>query len=86
MWEVKGPWQLYVAIVLMTPCFLVPRSALRLPQPGVTRMPILEKAPHKMATTSPSSEEETVSEFWSPLFHPCSLHLCATTCNKSRII
>lgn len=37
-------------------------------------MPILEKAPYKMAAKTPSSEEETVSDFWSPLSHPYSLH------------
>lgn len=35
-------------------------------------MPILEKAPHKMAAKPPSSEEESVSDFWSSLLHPCS--------------
>lgn len=64
--------QFYVAIVLMPPCFLVPRSAPLLPQPGVTKMPILEKAPHKMAAKAPSSEEESVSDFWSSLSLPCS--------------
>ncbi|XP_019585673.2 choline O-acetyltransferase [Rhinolophus sinicus] len=34
------------------------RSAPLLPQPAVTKMPILEKAPPKMAAKTPSSEEE----------------------------
>lgn len=61
-------------VVLMLPCFLVPRSAPLLPQPAVTKMPILEKAPPKMAAKTPSSEEEPVSDFWSPLSYPCSPH------------
>lgn len=59
--------QFYVAIVLMPPCFLFPRSAPLFPQPGVAKMPIREKAPDKMAAKSPSSEEESVSDFWSSL-------------------
>lgn len=37
-------------------------------------MPILEKAPQKMAAKTPSSEEEPVSDFWSPVSYPCSPH------------
>lgn len=37
-------------------------------------MPILEKAPHKMAAKTLSSEEEPVSDFWSPLSYPYSPH------------
>lgn len=74
LWEVKGPWQFWVTVVLMFPYFLVPRSATLLPQPGVTKMPILEKSPQKMEAKPPSSEEEPVSDFWSPISYPFSLH------------
>lgn len=57
--------QVYVAAVLMPLCSN--SSAPLCPQPEVTKMPILEKAPQKMAAKTLSSEEETVSNFWSSL-------------------
>uniref|UniRef100_A0A8I5NG15 Choline O-acetyltransferase n=1 Tax=Papio anubis TaxID=9555 RepID=A0A8I5NG15_PAPAN len=39
--------------------FLVPRSTLCIPGSGLTKTPILEKVPHKMAAKTPSSEEES---------------------------
>lgn len=60
------------AVVLMALCFN--RSALLFPQPQVTKMPILEKAPEKMAAKTLSSEEEKVSNFWSSLTYPYSPH------------
>lgn len=56
--------------------FLVPRSTLCIPGPGLTKTPILEKVPHKMAAKTPSSEEESVSDFWSPISTLLSLPTC----------
>ncbi|XP_066204893.1 choline O-acetyltransferase isoform X1 [Saccopteryx leptura] len=39
-------------------CFLVSRSALLFPQPGITKMSILKRAPYKTTAESLSSEEE----------------------------
>lgn len=68
----RGKRQVYMAVVLMPLCFN--RSAPLFPQPQVRKMPILEKAPQKMAAKTLSSEEEMVSNFWSSLSFPYTPH------------